>query len=197
MIVIQEKVCSKCKKVLPATNEFFAFSREIKRYGLESSCKICFGKYAKEHYKNNRQSVLEYQKNYAKIPKNKKRIKKYKREYERKRLSENIFHKCSSLIRNLIKISVRNKKGGQKTEKILGCTFDHFIEYIESLWKDGMSWENHGGPFSGKWQLHHLMPLHTAEEEEELILLNHYTNFYPLWTEEHQETHRHLTRCGL
>jgi hypothetical protein len=54
-----------------------------------------------------------------------------------------------------------------------------FILHIESKLKNGMSLDNHG-----KWHLDHIIPLATAKTVEEIIKLNHYTNFQPLWAEE-------------
>jgi hypothetical protein len=42
-----------------------------------------------------------------------------------------------------------------------------------------MSWEN-----QGEWHLDHIMPISLAKTEEEVIKLNHYTNFQPLWAED-------------
>jgi hypothetical protein len=39
-----------------------------------------------------------------------------------------------------------------------------------------MSFENHG-----KWHLDHIVPISSAKTEEEVIALNHHTNFQPLW----------------
>ena len=42
-----------------------------------------------------------------------------------------------------------------------------------------MSFDNYG-----KWHLDHIYPVSLANTEEEIIKLNHYTNFQPLWAEE-------------
>ena len=42
-----------------------------------------------------------------------------------------------------------------------------------------MSWEN-----AGQWHYDHIYPVSLAKDEEELIRLNHYTNFQPLWAED-------------
>ena len=39
-----------------------------------------------------------------------------------------------------------------------------------------MSWDNHG-----EWHLDHKTPISWNETEEDLIKLNHYSNFQPLW----------------
>ena len=59
---------------------------------------------------------------------------------------------------------------------ILGCTCDEFIDYIKSKFKEDMTIDNHG-----EWHLDHIIPLATAKTEEDVIRLNHHTNFQPLW----------------
>lgn len=192
MIVIQEKICSgnKCiRKTYPATTEFFGLGTSS--YGLHSHCRECRKMYREE----NKQFIKDSKKKWYK--KNKKKILSRSNEYQKTRRKNDPLFVATQRVRNLIGESMRGKKGSKKTEKILGCSFEFFKEYIESLFSDGMNWSNQGGSIKGKWQLHHLMPLHTAEDSEELILLNHYTNFYPLWTEDHKMVHHYLNKCGL
>jgi hypothetical protein len=59
---------------------------------------------------------------------------------------------------------------------ILGISYTNFKIYIENLFKDGMTWENYG-----KWHLDHKTPISWAKTEKEVIELNHYTNFQPMW----------------
>ena len=63
-----------------------------------------------------------------------------------------------------------------KTESILGCSFEEFKSYIESKFDEKMSWENHGT----YWHIDHITPISWAECEEDVYLLNHYTNLQPL-----------------
>ena len=81
-------------------------------------------------------------------------------------------------MRNLIKNSLvrQGYTKKSKTYEILKISYDEFILYIESKFQDGMSWDNYG-----KWHLDHIIPLSIAESEIELLKLNHYTNFQPLW----------------
>jgi hypothetical protein len=51
-------------------------------------------------------------------------------------------------------------------------------KYIESKFKEGMSWDNYG---VYGWHLDHIIPLSSAKNEEELKSLCHYTNLQPLW----------------
>ena len=55
--------------------------------------------------------------------------------------------------------------------------------FIESQFKEGMTWENWGRGI-GKWNIDHKIPLASATSEKEIIKLMHYTNLQPLWAEE-------------
>jgi hypothetical protein len=73
-----------------------------------------------------------------------------------------------------------SKNGFSKSARandILGCSYDFFCVYIESKFVEGMSWDN-----KSSWQLDHIVPISLASSKEEIIFLNHYTNFQPLWT---------------
>jgi hypothetical protein len=81
-------------------------------------------------------------------------------------------------LRNLIKNSL-TKQGftkKSKTYEILGVSYEGFKVYIESKFTDNMCWENYG-----EWHLDHLIPVSSAKSEKDLILLNYFTNFQPLW----------------
>jgi hypothetical protein len=44
-----------------------------------------------------------------------------------------------------------------------------------------MSWNNYG---KTGWHIDHIIPLSSANSEEEIIKLCHYTNLQPLWSED-------------
>lgn len=70
--------------------------------------------------------------------------------------------------------------------KFLGCTVEEFIVYIESKFRDGMTWENHGRG-EDCWHLDHIRPLaHLKDINDEAFIkqLCHYTNYQPLWEKE-------------
>jgi hypothetical protein len=64
------------------------------------------------------------------------------------------------------------------TEKWQGCTAEELKAYLESLFTEGMTWENYG-----EWHVDHIRPIcsFTAEEWEQV---NRYTNLRPLWAED-------------
>jgi hypothetical protein len=112
--------------------------------------------------------------------KNKEKIKAYMNTYNKERLKTDSIFKLKLAIR--VNIGNAFKRGDNKfkktssTEKILGCTIEEFISYIENKFTDGMSFDNYGD-----WHLDHIIPLAFAKSEESVILLNHHTNFQPLW----------------
>jgi hypothetical protein len=63
-----------------------------------------------------------------------------------------------------------------KTYEILGCSYEEFKVYIESQFVEGMSWDNRS-----EWHLDHKIPVSYGMDEMEIIALNHYSNFQPLW----------------
>ena len=68
------------------------------------------------------------------------------------------------------------------TLKLLGCTWEEAKAHMESLFLEGMTWENHGKG-DGKWQIDHIRPVasFSGASEEELKQMNHISNLQPLW----------------
>ncbi len=59
---------------------------------------------------------------------------------------------------------------------MIGCSWIDFKIYLESKFTEGMSWDNYG-----KWHIDHIVPCASAQSEEDLIRLQHFTNLQPLW----------------
>ena len=178
------KVCTKCKE----EKESIQFHKD--RYtkdGLKSGCKCCVKIYCdnnrdsrinnkKKWLKLNKEYANEYRKEHYQI--NKERVLKQTKAYTNNKLKTNSLFKLRSNISSNI-YGVMKKQGyckNTKTYKILGCSFEHFKSHLERQFTKGMCWEN-----QGEWHLDHIYPVSLAKDEEELIKLNHYTNFQPLW----------------
>lgn len=177
----------------------------VKKYNKENKLKVSERK--KTYYQKNKENVIKinkqyYQDNKEKIKKlkkiysennkesikqyriiNKEKLKNYNKEYYLKRTNTDLFFKFKSNVRSLIRNSFKRGKNqfrkNTKTENILGCTIEEFRNYISLQFKTGMSFENHG-----EWHLDHIIPISSAKTQEEVIKLNHYTNFQPLWAED-------------
>lgn len=95
-----------------------------------------------------------------------------------------------SLTRSRIHRALKGRKEGRTTE-YLGCTIEEYRNYIESLWEEGMSWDNYGkyDPQIKRWQIDHTVPLLYEENlcVEEVTKRLHYTNTRPMWALENLE----------
>lgn len=98
----------------------------------------------------------------------------------KKRASRKECHVRNLSDRVSARISLGIRKSGyskkSKTAEILGCDWDFFVCHIEKQFTKGMSWENRG-----EWHIDHIVPLASAETEDDVIALNHFTNLRPLW----------------
>lgn len=184
-------ICKICKKkyskqynIINAKRNY-AKRKEIllnrsKKYYIDNKDKIKVknAKYRAENKEKINHAHKKYQKTNSSL------IKKRRREYEKnKRDTNKLYHltiNIRGLIRNSLKYEGVSKKS--RTHEILGCTFQKFKEYIESQFKSWMTWENYGkynGQLNYGWDLDHIIPS-SSTSEEEILKLNHYSNFHPL-----------------
>ena len=70
----------------------------------------------------------------------------------------------------------------RSVEMITGLTIKELKSYIESKFKEGMSWNNYG-----YWQVDHIYPISKAKSVRDVFRLSHHTNLQPLWREENLE----------
>jgi hypothetical protein len=101
----------------------------------------------------------------------------------KKRYQQDELFRLKVNIRNTILRGLQNPKSS-RTEEILGCSIQSFKDFIESKFKDGMNWNNQG---KNGWELDHIIPLDSAETDDQVLKLNHYTNFQPLWGEQNRK----------
>jgi hypothetical protein len=108
--------------------------------------------------------------------------KKERNEHLKHRRKSDPLFKLAQGVRSLIRLAFTDKgyKKGTKTANIIGCSFEEFKQHLEGLFLDGMTWENQGS----EWHIDHFMPLARAKTEEEIYILNHYSNLRPLWAED-------------
>jgi len=129
--------------------------------------------------RNKSQERKEYYKRYA--LENKDHINNYKKGWLNLRISNDNLYAFIASTRTRIGNSLRSNgfDKNSETAKILGCSFEFFKNYIEQRFEEGMNWENRS-----EWHLDHIIPVSSATTEREIIKLNHYTNFRPLWAKE-------------
>lgn len=194
------KFCNSCKKE-KALSEFG--KRSARPSGVQSTCKKCKTEKEKRRYSENRDAKLEYRRKHyldnrekivakrreyvANNPEiisdynkcNKEKIAKYRRE---KRKNDKVFAMADRMRRRInYALSVGGYRKQEKTEQLIGCTWQELCDHIESQFALGMNWENRG-----EWEIDHIVPFASAETEEDIIRLSHYTNMQPLWKSENR-----------
>lgn len=130
----------------------------------------------KEKEKKNKK-ISEWQKN------NKDKRKEITRRWLDKNRKDPIFI-ASSRARNAVRNAIYRMGYTKKsaTESILGCSFDVFKRHIEMQFEKGMTWENRS-----LWHIDHIIPVCAARTEEDVFMLNNYTNLRPIWAEENRK----------
>jgi len=166
------------EKILRYKKEYYKNNKgKYQEYAIENKLKI--SNRNKERYNKNINHNREIRKVYSRL--NRKRI--YKRDKSRK--EHDIVFRISSRIRQSISTIIKRNRYSKdsKTIKILGCSFQEFKIHIESKFEPWMNWDNYGkynGEFSYGWDIDHIIPVSSANNEEEIINLNNYRNLQPL-----------------
>jgi hypothetical protein len=196
---MEKKICSKCKiekdvcefhKLHSSNDGYKPKCRECckseyqinkKRYSISNkkyreNNKLKLQSYHKLWYQSNQKSKLEKNKIYISNNKDKinNRIKSIRMSNPINKLKDNL----RSRLRKFYKISNISKQN--KTFDIVGCSPEFLKEYIEKQFTDGMSWDLMGKHI----HIDHIIPLSSANTEEEVYKLCHYTNLQPLWAKD-------------
>jgi hypothetical protein len=90
-------------------------------------------------------------------------------------------------------------KKTSKTAEILGCDWETLKQHIESQFYGGMTWEsfqqkNHIG--TSMVEIDHIIPISSAETEEDVMRLSGYKNLRPMWWWENREKRDKITHSA-
>lgn len=185
--------CKDCIKKYSIINK-----DKIKEYKKEYylNNKECIDSKNKKYYIDNKDKIQEYQSIYWSDQINKERrksnykrwrednkenIKEYKKRYYHNVVMTDDMKRFKYSVRSMVKRFIENKSNN--TEYIIGCSYEFLKSYIESKFEIWMSWDNYGlynGELNYGWDIDHIIPLSSANTEEDVIILNHYTNLQPL-----------------
>lgn len=136
--------------------------------------------------------ALSYHKEYYK--KNKERIIKRTTANTASRIKNNPHYRIAALYRNRVRAGIK-MKGAPKiysSEDLVGCSWGELRAHLESLFRDGMSWENHS---VRGWHIDHIIPCAAFDltDPEQQKKCFHYTNLQPLWWHENLSKPRKLS----
>lgn len=202
------KLCPKCNTI----KDFQNFSKNQKgEFGLYTYCKPCCKEFKKEYRKANSDKIKKY-KQRVRTRESQREKERYQNdpEYRNKRLSQNrirrrqepakqqikfklktdVQYKLKKVLRNRAWLAIKSVKTKlnielqkcAKTIELIGCSMVDLKLYIESKFKPGMSWENHGFG-DNKWHIDHIIPCAAFDltQEPEQRKCFHFSNLQPLW----------------
>ena len=127
----------------------------------------------------------QWSKRYDKKPARKQYRSRFNTAWSKKRRATDPNYKILHCLRTRMGRIIRSKRPF-KTKDLIGCSVAELRGHLESLFKPGMAWSNHG--VKG-WHIDHRRPLASFNfvnadgsiNEEELRRAMHLTNLQPLW----------------
>lgn len=178
----QTKECSKCH-VEKLTTEFN--KDKTKKDGIYSSCKKCSNELKSKYYSDNKTRLLQEQRIYYKknrnrilkqvkkysstipieikranhsvwVNKNKNKIRKYSRDWQRKRRLNDIKHRIKGSVRYKVWYHLKNYSCSQKSKStfsFLPYSVEELMIHLEKQFESWMTWDNYG-----KWHIDHIVP---------------------------------------
>ena len=176
------KKCSVCQQF----KDLSLFSKNKKSYdGAGSMCRKCANEYSKLWRKNNEEKVKAYKERYSGRYNGRYKIsysdkKDYFRKYYREKRSRDSLFVLKNRYRNRLWCTL-NKKSNSSLN-ILGCQWDELLVHLLlSLSKN----ERIKYLRDNKdYHIDHIIPLASAECDEDFLILNHYTNLQLLKAED-------------
>lgn len=143
-----EKQCKTCLTIKP----IHSYGKHTSMAdGLRKSCKDCRVIERKEYREANKSKIHEYGKQYYTSKKDIITIKK--RLYEHKRYYTDLQFYLHSCISARLRAGIQNKS--KTTQEYIGCSYEFLTTYLESLFEDGMDWNNR----ASLWEIDHIIPV--------------------------------------
>ena len=129
---------------------------------------------SKAYYDSHKDEKLCYNRRYLGVPENRKRVNLQQIAYQRR-------NPAYTLARHVLKRVYSGIKSGLKKSNVfdlVGYTSEDLRAYMETLFVDGMSWDNHG-----EWHIDHIKPVakFKAEGVTDVAIINALSNLQPLW----------------
>lgn len=148
-------------------------------------------KWTAKHRERRRLRHAEWKrKNPATRNESNRRYRERNRDKIRSRYSTDVNFRLASVLRSRMNEAIRVPVGYKNrfsrsllSRETLGCDIPFLREHLESLFKEGMNWDNHG--IRG-WHIDHIKPCakFNLTDPEQRKLCFHYTNLQPLWWRE-------------
>lgn len=168
-------VCKICQSNIEKYNRLIGNSTSVernKRFRENNPNKI--KKWLKEYGDKNKEKRKEYDKNYR--INNKELKNKQHREYYK--LNPHL-KAWRSVLKSSLKRMNKSKEG--ETISLLGYSALDLKLHMESLFTEGMFWENHG-----EWHIDHIRPVSSFDKDTPPYIVNALSNLQPLWAKDNR-----------
>lgn len=170
------KVCKGCGNSYPATEEFFRPDSHYKN-GLRARCRECESTYSKNYKESNPEKVKQWARDF--IEQDPERYRKYRRDYHARKKNDPQY-RLSRAVGARMHLSLKESKGGNHWEDLVGYTVDDLRKHLELQFTDEMSWENYGS----YWHVDHIRPVSdfkfTSPKDKEFLECWSLWNLQPL-----------------
>jgi len=119
----------------------------------------------------------------------------WQRNYVKSRRRADPAYKMMYVARGRLRRALNGQVKRDRSMDILGCTPDELRAHLESQFKPGMTWENHG---SNGWHVDHVIPcaFFDFSDRVEVRMCFHYSNLQPLWAHENRRKSDHVPHTG-
>jgi len=191
-----QNYCKECQKQLAKRyyeDNAEHIKQQTKRYYRDNTESL--KQYSKQYSKDNAKWKKQYMKKYCKdnAEQARQREKQWRkdnpeksRKIRRRRLL-NPRNRLSDNISSVIGVSLKGNKNGKHWESIVNFTLEELRLHLESLFRVGMTWNNHS---KRGWHIDHIVPISLwkfkSYEDEEFKECWALENLQPLWAEENQ-----------
>jgi len=135
----------------------------------------------KEYSSNHRSEKLLYNNSY--YSSNRDALISASVKYQSDKLKTNPIFRARFNLKRRMHHAMTKAKWWKTSQVMIGCNKVDFIRHIESLFKEGMTWENYG---MHGWHLDHIRPCCSFDlsNEDEAKQCFNYKNLQPLWAKE-------------
>jgi hypothetical protein len=171
---VDTKQCSKCKEVKP----FSDFNKSISgTNGLHNYCRPCEKIVRRRWYLDHREEKLVKNKIWAQSS-NGKVTRRNRAKIAMKAWRQKPHNKIAANLRTRVHQVMKGIRKINSTEQLTGCSFNELKLHLESLFQDGMTWDNYGA-----WHIDHKRPCASFDltKPEQQLECFHYSNLQPLW----------------
>lgn len=173
------KTCSSCRLTKPLNDFYLSKTKNRPNQTHRCQCKDCTKTSYKTRYASSPETFRQRSKEWKQ--KNLDKVKTSKKLYYHLSIKTDPIKKLKHTLRKRFRSFIKQRAFHKDNSCIsyLGCTLDDLKTHLERQFQEGMSWENHG-----QWHIDHIVPLNSAQTEQDIYRLCHFQNLQPLWAKD-------------